>query len=115
MRKRLGTWGATAVLACAMALGGAPQGAYAQKKDDKPAKDAKDPKKDAKAPAKKGEVIDLDEEDEDGDPKKKAAYDDGPVTAGQMTEEAAQAKRLFDAERWSEAALALKRVVAGDT
>ena len=31
--------------------------------------------------------------------------------AGQMTEEAAQAKRLFDSERWSEAALLLKRVV----
>ncbi|UQA58225.1 hypothetical protein E8A73_044415 [Polyangium aurulentum] len=40
---------------------------------------------------------------------------DGPVTAGQMTEEAAQAKRLFDAERWSEAALILKRVVDGET
>ncbi|MCK6587121.1 MAG: hypothetical protein HUU21_21745 [Polyangiaceae bacterium] len=41
--------------------------------------------------------------------------DEGPVTAGQMTEEAAQGKRLFDAERWSEAALVLKRVVDGDT
>ncbi|WP_272425046.1 hypothetical protein [Polyangium jinanense] len=40
---------------------------------------------------------------------------DGPVTAGQMTEEAAQAKRLFDAERWSESALLLKRVVDGET
>ena len=39
----------------------------------------------------------------------------GPVTAGQMTEEAAQGKRLFDAERWSEAALVLKRVVDGET
>src|SRR4051794_31053289 len=36
--------------------------------------------------------------------------DEGPVNAGQMTEEAAQGKRLFDAERWSEAALILKRV-----
>ncbi|MGK4005628.1 hypothetical protein WMF31_23580 [Sorangium sp. So ce1036] len=41
--------------------------------------------------------------------------DSGPVTAGQMTEEAAQAKRLFDGEKWSEAALRLKRVVDGDT
>ncbi len=32
-----------------------------------------------------------------------------------MTEEAAQGKRLFDAERWSEAALILKRVVDGET
>lgn len=43
------------------------------------------------------------------------APDEGPVTAGQMTEEAAQGKRLFDAERWSEAALVLKRVVDGET
>ena len=43
------------------------------------------------------------------------AAEEGPVTAGQMTEEAAQGKRLFDAERWSEAALVLKRVVDGDT
>ena len=43
MRKRLGTWGATVVLACAMALGGAPQGAYAQgKKDEKPAEKGAD-------------------------------------------------------------------------
>jgi tetratricopeptide (TPR) repeat protein len=41
--------------------------------------------------------------------------EEGPVTAGQMTEEAAQGKRLFDAERWSEAALVLKRVVDGET
>ncbi len=56
-------------------------------------------------------VIDLDEE-EDGEEEEE---DEGPVTAGQMTEEAAQAKRLFDSERWSEAALLLKRVVDGDT
>src|SRR4051794_39535766 len=41
------------------------------------------------------------------------AAEEGPATAGQMTEEAAQGKRLFDAERWSEAALVLKRVVDG--
>ncbi len=39
----------------------------------------------------------------------------GPVTAGQMTEQAAQAKRFFDAERWSDAALMLKSVVDGET
>jgi tetratricopeptide (TPR) repeat protein len=38
-----------------------------------------------------------------------------PVVAGPMTAEAAQARRLFDGERWSEAALVLKRVVDGDT
>jgi tetratricopeptide (TPR) repeat protein len=41
--------------------------------------------------------------------------DAGPVTAGQMTEEAAHGKKLFDAEKWSEAALILKRVVDGQT
>jgi hypothetical protein len=40
---------------------------------------------------------------------------EGPVTAGQMTEEAAQGKRLFDSERWAEASLVLKRVVDGET
>src|SRR5262249_8447057 len=39
----------------------------------------------------------------------------GPVNAGQMTEEAATAKRMFDQERWSEAALGLYRVFHGDT
>lgn len=37
------------------------------------------------------------------------------VTAGQMTEEAAQAKRLFDSERWVEARAALDRIVRGGT
>ncbi len=82
------------------------------------------------------EVIDLDEGDDDEDEgkkkKKKAGGDsdvdidldeegdgeeDGaaPVSAGQMTEEAAVAKKLFDQERWSQAALGLYRVVAGET
>jgi tetratricopeptide (TPR) repeat protein len=39
----------------------------------------------------------------------------GPVARGQMTQEAAQGTRLFDAERWSDAALVLKRVADGDT
>jgi hypothetical protein len=40
----------------------------------------------------------------------------GPsVVAGQMSEEAAQAKRLYDSERWSEAERALGRVVTGET
>lgn len=38
-----------------------------------------------------------------------------PVTAGQMTEEAAAANRLFDRERWAEAALGLYRVYKGET
>src|SRR6188474_1827005 len=35
----------------------------------------------------------------------------GPVTAGQPSEASAAAKKLFDKERWSEASLALHRVV----
>ena len=39
--------------------------------------------------------------------------DDAAPVAGQMTEMAAQAKRLFDAERWGEAAMLFERVAAG--
>jgi hypothetical protein len=62
----------------------------------------------------KGQTIDLDEEEGEGEGEA-APEDEGPVTAGEMTEEAAQAKRLFDNERWAEAALLLKRVAAGET
>jgi hypothetical protein len=59
--------------------------------------------------AKKGGVdIDLDADA----PKGKAQ---AAVTAGNPTEAAAQAKALFDKERWSEAAQALHRVRAGET
>jgi hypothetical protein len=47
-----------------------------------------------------------------GSPK---VVDNSPPQAGQMTEQAAQAKRLFDGEKWSEAALALDRVRKGET
>lgn len=40
---------------------------------------------------------------------------DRTPSAGQRTEEAAQAKRLFDAERWNEAVIQLDRVARGDT
>jgi tetratricopeptide (TPR) repeat protein len=63
----------------------------------------------------KKEVIDLDEDE--GDEKKggeKAAPGETP-TPGTMTEEAAQAKRLFDKAQWEDAALALKRVTSGET
>jgi hypothetical protein len=38
-----------------------------------------------------------------------------PPQAGQMTEQAAQAKRLFDGEKWADASLALYRVYKGET
>lgn len=85
--------------------------------DAQPKKAAEAPKKAepgkaGKAPAGKGknEVIDLDDADE-----AEAKPEEGPETAGQPTEEAAQAKRLFDAGKNVEAALALKKVVAGET
>lgn len=102
----------------ATALGFGAGSAYAQqpkKADAAKTADKKADKKDAKKDAKKagdkkgGEAVDI-ELDEPG-----AAKDTGPVVAGQMTEEAAQAKRLFDSERWSEAALALDRVQKGET
>jgi hypothetical protein len=70
-------------------------------------------------PSANAEVIDLDEEEEgakgeEGDKPKKEA-EQPPVVAGQMTEAAAAAKRLFDGQRWAEAATALQRVVAGET
>lgn len=63
------------------------------------------------------EVIDLDEEaeGEEGEAGEEAVEEAPPVTAGQMTEAAAAAKRLFDQERWAQAADALQRVVAGET
>lgn len=79
---------------------------------DAPAPAAKGKKGAAKAGGdakKKGGVdIDLDEDAPKG--KAKPA-----VVAGNPTEAAAQAKALFDKERWSEAAQALHRVRSGET
>ncbi len=102
----------------------APAAADAQgKKKPVAAKDAKDTKGDAKKGDKKGAADkkgDAKKGGQKGSPKEISLDDDtpadeGPVVAGQMTEEAAQGKRLFDAERWSEAALVLKRVIDGET
>jgi tetratricopeptide (TPR) repeat protein len=103
MRTRLATLCLVASLTGALLV--TPTASFAQAK--KPAKAAA--AKAAAAPAKddgkaKPREVNLDE-----------GASDAPVTAGQMTEEAAQGKRLFDAERWSEAALILKRVVDGET
>lgn len=83
--------------------------AFAQGAKKKDKKSDKDSKKGATA-KKSGKPIDLDDERGAG-----GAGDDEPVTAGDMTEAAAQAKRLFDGERWGEAALLLKQVVDGDS
>jgi hypothetical protein len=57
----------------------------------------------------KGGKVDIDLDEGDG------AAAPAAVTAGQMTEQAAAAKQLFDKEKWSEAAQALHRVVSGET
>jgi tetratricopeptide (TPR) repeat protein len=93
---------AVCILASAALFGGVATSspAYAQKKDvvdldDKPA-----------AKGKKGVDIDLDEN---------APAEQGPVTAGAPTEGFATAKKLFEKEKWSDAALGWYRVVSGDT
>ncbi len=110
------------LLASALSL--ASGSVYAQKRNARPAaaqkaqgkKKGAEAKETPKEPAKSatpkpatGEKVDI-ELDEPG-----TATPTGPAVAGQMTEEAAQAKRLFDAERFAEAALALDRVSKGET
>jgi hypothetical protein len=63
-----------------------------------------------------GDSIDLDEPAAPGNGSTPKAADNGPApVAGQMTEQAAQAKRLFDGEKWGDASLALYRVYKGET
>jgi tetratricopeptide (TPR) repeat protein len=93
---------AVCILASAVLLGGvaSPTPAFAQNVmdlDEKPA---------AKKGAKKNVDIDLDEN---------APAEQGPVTAGAPTEGFANAKKLFEKEKWSDAALGWYRVVSGDT
>jgi hypothetical protein len=92
------------LLAAAFALAITP--AFAQKKGG-----GKGPA--PKGPQPKAEEVELDEPPPQKDSK---PQDLGPPPqAGQMTEQAAQAKRLFDGEKWEEAALALDRVRKGET
>jgi tetratricopeptide (TPR) repeat protein len=63
-----------------------------------------------------GESIELDEPAAPATPAAKGPAEVGPAAvAGQMTEQAAQAKRLFDGEKWGDASLALYRVYKGET
>lgn len=92
---------------------------FAQKHGRKPASAAKGPKKGAAPAAPKGDQeIELDDAAPSGQTQAaptKAASSGPPPVAGQMTEQAAQARRLFDGEKWSDAALALHRVSQGET
>ncbi len=81
--------------------------------DAQPKRGNKAPPKPAAAAAPKAD-IELDEPAATAG--QKAPVDNSPPpTAGQMTVQCAQAKRLFDGEKWSEAALALYRVYKGET
>lgn len=67
-------------------------------------------------PAGGSQAIELDEPGEQqGTPATKPANMGPAPVAGQMTEQAAQAKRLFDGEKWGDAAAALYRVYKGET
>lgn len=68
----------------------------------------------APAAAENPETIELDI-DEPADAAPQPVDLGPPPVAGQMTEQAAQAKRLFDGEKWSDAAAALYRVYKGET
>jgi hypothetical protein len=83
--------------------------AFAQGGAKKGGKDSKDKGAGAK---KSNKPIDLDDE---GGGSRSSGGDEEPVAAGEMSEDAALAKRLFDQERWGEAALILKKVVDGET
>ncbi|CAN5492503.1 hypothetical protein BH09MYX1_BH09MYX1_28060 [soil metagenome] len=94
------------VLASAVALTTLATGAMAQK-----------PKPGAKpAPSAKPTSVDLDETPPPAGTGVKPAVDNSPPPqAGQMTEQAAQAKKLFDAQKWEDAALLLDKVRKGET
>lgn len=101
MRNHLVSFGLVgSLLAVGLLLGG-PQGdAQAQQPKPKP----------SAAPTATNQVVDLDDDD-GGKP-----VAGPPAEPGTPSEEAAQAKRLFDSNtKWAEAALALKRVVSGET
>jgi hypothetical protein len=89
--------------------------ALAQKPKPKPPT-AKPAGKPNGKPAGGGEAIELDEPAAPGPGGAKPSAPSGPPpVAGQMTEQAAQAKRLFDGEKWGDAASALYRVYKGET
>jgi hypothetical protein len=88
--------------------------AFAQR--GKPKATSGKPAKPGAKPAGGAQEIELDEPATPAPGATAAAAPVGPPpVAGQMTEQAAQAKRLFDGEKWGDAALALYRVKQGET
>ncbi len=109
---------ASAATLLSLSIAGSPTTAFAQKARPKPPAGKPVGKPAGGAPAGGGsQAIELDEEPhETGKAAPAKPGDSGPPpVAGQMTEQAAQAKRLFDGEKWADAALALSRVAKGET
>lgn len=102
---------------CLLPLSAPEPLALAQPKPGAAGKPAKpDAKKDDKAAKGKGKPGDKNQPVEvDLDDPGTKKDDDAPAVAGQMSEEAATAKKLFEAEKWGEAALQLNRVFKGET
>ena len=102
--------------ACVLSLSLVSSQASAQKPKPKPPT-AKPTGKPTGKPGKPAgnEAIELDEPAPPTGTATAAAASGPPPVAGQMTEQAAQAKRLFDGEKWGDASLALYRVYKGET
>ena len=94
---------AVALVAQAALFGGLTSSSLALAQDDVVDLDAE-----GGGEQKSGEAVDIDLDEE-------APSQQGPVQAGTMTPEFIAAKKLFDKEKWSEAALQLYGVVSGAT
>ncbi len=115
LRKRLV---AVCILASVALVGGMATSspAWAQKKVVDLDEDKTTAKKPAgKSDAKKGATAAGDKKSVDIDLDEQAPAQQGPVTAGAPSEGFAMAKKLFDGEKWSDAATGMYRVVAGET
>jgi tetratricopeptide (TPR) repeat protein len=109
----------TAVLAASVCLGGTPARAQSRsKKKPAPASAATTAAAPAPAPpaAAQAAPVDLDADQPPPPPVHKTKADNSPPPVpGQPTQAAAQAKRLYEGEKWSDAAKALYRVTTGET
>jgi tetratricopeptide (TPR) repeat protein len=113
---RRGVW--TAVLAASVCLGGTPARAQSRSKKKPAPASAATPAAAPAPPAAAAQPapVDLDA-DQPPPPVHKAARSDNspPPVPGQPTQAAAQAKRLYEGEKWWDAAKALYRVTTGET
>ncbi len=108
---------ASAATLLSLSVAGSPTTAFAQKPKPKPpaTKPAGKPAGGQPHGGGGSQSIELDDAPPAGTTPAKPVDNSPPPVAGQMTEQAAQAKRLFDGEKWADAALALSRVSKGET